>query len=160
MELLKLKTNYKDQFYKSFENNPEHQWIVKNKDVQKCFQLLFDEFRDEHFKFFTKNKVSFIYSHAELSFAVGNLKNEFVVVIFPDLFKMMSTTLITEASATLAHELGHIFYRHHEKAVNRLKAQIEADSFATELGFKEDLKRTLLRFSHLPEVQYRLEFLK
>jgi hypothetical protein len=104
--------------------------------------------------------VSFIYSHAELSFAVGNLKNEYVIVVFPDLFKMMSTTLITEASATLAHELGHIYYKHHERKINRLKAQIEADSFAGQLGFKDDLKRTLFRFSHLKEVQYRLEFLK
>lgn len=160
MEILKSFTNYKDQFYKNFKNNPEHEWIFKNKEVEKCFQLIFDEFKDEHFRYFTKNKVSFIYSHAELSFAVGNLKNEYVIVVFPDLFKMMSTTLITEASATLAHELGHIFYKHHERKINRLKAQIEADSFASQLGFKDDLKRTLLRFSHLKEVQYRLEFLK
>lgn len=156
MEMFKLKTDHKARFFESFKKNSNHQWILSNSKVFQCFEILFDEFTDVHYKFFNKHQVHFIYSHAELSFAVGNLKNESVVVVFPDLYKMMNSTYITEASATLAHELGHIFYRHHERKISKLAAQFEADSFAKELGFKDDLIRTLSQFSHLPEVKMRI----
>lgn len=157
MEFFTMKTDYKSRFYESFKNNPHHKWIYSNPKVLQCFEILFDEFKPEHFHFFYKHQVHFIYSHAELSFAVGNLKNESVVVIFPDLYKMMNSSLITEACATLAHELGHVYHQHHKRKILSIDAQIEADQFALKLGFKEDLKRTLNRFSHLNEVQIRLK---
>lgn len=157
MELFTLKADHKTRFYQNFKQNPQHQWIFANPKVLQCFEILFDEFGEEHFKFFTKHQVHFIYSHAELSFAVGNLKNESVVVVFPDLYKMMNTTLITEASATLAHELGHVFHQHHKRKLSSIDAQLEADQFAVTLGFKDDLKSTLMRFSHLKEIQLRLK---
>lgn len=157
MELFTLKTDHKARFYENFKKNPHHQWIFANPKVLQCFFILFDEFQEIHFKFFNKHQVHFIYSHAELSFAVGNLKNESVVVVFPDLYKMMNSTLITEASATLAHELGHVYHQHHKRKLPNIDAQVEADRFASGLGFREDLKSTLMRFSHLKEIQYRLK---
>lgn len=157
MEFFKAKTDYRARFTHEFKTNPHHRWIFQHLKASQCFQILFDEFNENHFKFFSNHKVHFIYSHAELSFAVGNLKNESVVVIFPDLFKMMCSSLITEASATLAHELGHIYLKHHERKITGIAAQIEADHFALSLGFKEDLIRTLEQYNFLEEIQIRIK---
>ncbi len=160
MDLFTTITDPKTRFIELFTKNPSHQWIFTHPKVHQCFQILFEEFSKEHLKYFTKHQVHFIYSHAELSFAVGNLKNESVVVIFPDLFKMMNSTLITEASATLAHELGHIYNKHHERKIDKLEAQFEADYFAWQLGFGEDLITTLHRFDEISEVKIRIKRLQ
>ncbi len=157
MNLFKTKLSAKEEFIRAFRSNIEHHWIIKNPKVLKCFELLFQEFREEHFKFFTKTKVSFVFSYAELSFSVGNLKNEYVVVIFPDLFAQINTGMMPEVCATLAHELGHIYCHHHQRKISALQAQYEADQFAVSLGFREELIFTLKRYAHLEDVQKRLE---
>ncbi len=154
------KTDSKKAFYEYFLRNPDHDWIAKNPKILKCFHILFNEFSEEHYRFFLKKKVTFLFSYAELSFTVGNLEKEYIVVVFPDLYKKMSTSLITEACATLAHELGHIYHAHHEKKISKIESQLEADRFAVNLGFKEDLIKVLLPYAHLDEVKVRLKHLK
>ena len=68
------------------------------------------------------------------------------IFIFPDLLKKLSCVDNGQGLAILAHEMGHLFYEHSKKGTPELKAQIEADDFAFQLGLGEELCEVLSNF--------------
>jgi hypothetical protein len=161
MELIKkIFTDYRSKFLRDFLENPHHQWILDNPNIKRCFLTLFMDLKDEHVKYLSKRKVHFLFSQGEMSVAVTHQKNESIIVVFPDLYKLMISSLMPYAQATLAHEIGHIYGRHSERSITAMNAQIEADQFAIDIGYGEDLYLTLKNYEDLPEVKERLKIIK
>ena len=70
--------------------------------------------------------------------------------------QILRSPSIYHGIAILAHELGHIYYQHTEQKIDTLKAQIEADDFAFELGLGEELQEILLDHVHSVDCRVRI----
>lgn len=140
-----------------FFNNPNHFWINYNPVLKRIFNLFLDSFPDFAVKFFAKDaKINFIKSSGELALCVSGKKREPVILLFPDLVKLLHSAQFGQALSVLAHELGHIYYRHGDREISSIDSQYEADKFACELGYKEDLIFFLNNNSSNAECQLRL----
>ena len=132
-----------------FINDDNHHWIKSSPHIKKAMVILIDEMNEKHVEFFLTHKTFLINCHAHLSCAIGSTKNHHLILVFPELLTLLKSSSFLQGLAVLAHELGHIYYQHTEKKVDSLKAQIEADDFAFELGFGDELKQVLLEHVHI-----------
>lgn len=132
-----------------FINDDNHAWIKSNPHIKKAIILLIDEMKEAHVDYFLEHKTFLITCHAHLSCAIGRTKNHHLILVFPELMTLLKSSNFLHGLAILAHELGHIYYQHTEKKIDSLIAQIEADSFAWDLGFGEELKDVLLEHVHI-----------
>lgn len=134
----------KEKLIDKLLNDPNHDWIKNDKIMSRSFIELWAQLKLHHIEFFLKNEVFFIKCNALLSCAIGKTGNHQLILVFPDLIKILRSASPDHGLAILAHELGHIYYQHTEFKIETLKAQIEADDFAFELGFGEELQDILL----------------
>jgi len=134
----------KENFISEFINHPNHQWIKADKRIEKAILILLNEFKQNHIDVLNKNKTYLIPCEAHLSCAIGKTKEDHLILVFPELITLLKSASFHHGIAILAHEFGHIFYQHTENKVETLTAQIEADDFAFELGYGEELQEILL----------------
>jgi len=134
----------RETFIKKFLNEPDHQWIVQDQYIKRAIENLLVSLSDEHIHFFSKNKTFLIPCRAHLSCAIGKTNNNHLILVFPELIKLLKSGSSAHGLAVLAHEFGHIFHQHTENKIDTLQAQIEADQFALDLGYGEELQEILL----------------
>ena len=82
-----------------------------------------------------------------------------VIIVFPELKKFLGAPFPGWAHAVLAHEFGHLYHEHGKKWIDPLEAQVEADSFAIELGHMEQLANFLEERPESIEKRTRLSYL-
>lgn len=153
----KSKLNSNEHYVNLFFSNPNHQWIKDNAFLHRAFKILINSLDISHLHLFTVTyPTHFIQCDSLLSCAVGKTGNEQLILIFPDLIKRLSSVNVYQGISVLAHELGHIYHQHTEKKVESLKAQIEADNFALDIGFGEELQEVLLEHSHHLDCRVRI----
>jgi Txe/YoeB family toxin of Txe-Axe toxin-antitoxin module len=148
----------KEDFIKKFLNERDHQWIKEDQYVKRAIENLLESMTDEHIQFFSKNKTFLIPCQAHLSCAIGKTNNNHLILVFPELIKLLKSGSSTHGMAVLAHEFGHIFHQHTENKIETLVAQIEADQFAFDLGFGEELQEILL--DHTSSIDCRVRVAK
>lgn len=146
----------KEMFKKNFLNHPNHQWINEDKMIKRSFEILIDSLQDQHIQFFHKHETYFIPCQAHLSCAIGKTGNNHLILVFPELMQLLKSGSAFHGIAILAHELGHVFHQHTEFRVETLKAQIEADKFAFDLGFGEELEEVLMDHVHSIDCRVRI----
>lgn len=146
----------KERFAKSFLNDPNHRWIAEDKLIRRGVVLLIDALKEKHLDFFSKHPTYFIPCQAHLSCAIGRTQNHHLILVFPELMQILRSASIHHGIAILAHELGHIYYQHTENKIDTLLAQIEADDFAFELGFGEELQEILLEHASSIDCRVRI----
>ncbi len=146
----------KDDFIKQFFSENDHQWILEDHYVKRAIEILLRSLSNEHIKFFTKNKTFMIPCQAHLSCAIGKTNNNHLILVFPELIKLLKSGSSTHGLAVLAHELGHIYHQHTENKIDTLVAQIEADQFAFDLGFGEELQEILLDYNTSVDCRVRI----
>lgn len=161
MELLKKFTRSKTpltskEFLESFLKDANHRWIAEDRQITRVVSMLIDSLSQEHRNFFSKHPTYFIPCQAHLSCAIGRTQNHHLILVFPELMQMLKSASSLHAAAILAHELGHIFYQHTENRIDTLQAQIEADDFALQLGFGEELQEILLDHAYSVDCRVRI----
>ena len=156
LNLLKNKKNSKQDFINDFMDDQNHSWIHNNKSIKKAFEILLNGLKKEQIEFFQKHKTYFIPCEAKLSCAIGSTKNNHLVLIFPELKKILQSPSIYHGIAILAHELGHIYHQHTEYKIETLTAQLEADEFAFKLGYGEELQEVLLENNFSTDCKIRI----
>ncbi|MDD4975343.1 MAG: M48 family metalloprotease [Bacteriovorax sp.] len=149
-----LKEGLKDDFKKTFLRNANHQWILEDRVTKRSIETLLDSLSSKHIQFFTKHPTFMIPCQAHLSCAIGRTQNHHLILVFPELIQLLKSASAFHAIAILAHELGHIYHQHTEQKIDTLTAQIEADQFAFDLGFGEELQEVLL--DHVNSVDCRV----
>jgi hypothetical protein len=154
--MLHLFTQTKDNFIKKFLSENDHKWIFENAHLKRAIENLLQSMSDEHIKFFSKNKTYLIPCQAHLSCAIGKTNNNHLILVFPELIKLLKSGSCSHGMAVLAHEFGHIFHQHTENKIETLQAQIEADQFAFDLGFGEELQEILLDHAHDVDCRVRI----
>ncbi len=137
-------------------NDPNHEWIKNDRIMARSFIDLWAKLKPQHVQFFLKNDVFFIKCNALLSCAIGKTGEHQLILVFPDLVKILKSASPDHGLAILAHELGHIYYQHTEFKIETLKAQIEADDFAFELGLGEELQDILLDHNDSMDCKVRI----
>lgn len=148
-----LKTK-RENFLKSFLSDANHRWINEDRLIKRGVMLLIEALEERHLDFFTKHPTYLIPCQAHLSCAIGRTQNHHLILVFPELTQILRSASSIHGVAILAHELGHIYYQHTENKIDTLQAQIEADDFAFQLGFGEELQEILL--DHVYSVDCRV----
>ena len=146
----------KKDFKNSFLNDPNHQWMNQDTFTKRSISLLLDSMTEEHIAFFSKHPTFMIPCQAHLSCAIGRTQNHHLILVFPELIQLLKSASAFHGIAILAHELGHIYHQHTEQKIDTLTAQIEADQFALDLGFGEELQEVLLDHVHSVDCRVRI----
>jgi hypothetical protein len=137
-----------------------HEWIKSDLPLKRSFQTLIDSFSDKTAHFFNESApLLFVAASGTLACSLNASHEENIIIVFPDLHRMLRSSSPSHGIAVLAHELGHIFYEHSRKKIPPLKAQIQADRFAFELGFAEELRDILLDYPDSEDCRLRLYYL-
>lgn len=140
---------------------PEHQWIAAN-------GLLLDRIAGflcqlppvDLATILDERRLLLLYCNQKMSCAFYQFAAREVVLVFPELKSLLLSSQYLEGYAILAHELGHIALGHSQKTIAPLTAQLEADRYASDLGFGEELFR-VLRLEHPgDEIRERLAALR
>jgi hypothetical protein len=152
-----LKTK-RENFLKSFLSDGNHRWINEDRLIKRGVTILIESLEEKHLDFFTKHPTYLIPCQAHLSCAIGRTQNHHLILVFPELTQILRSASSVHGIAILAHELGHIFYQHTENKIDTLQAQIEADDFAFQLGFGEELQEILL--DHISSIDCRVRISK
>ncbi len=146
----------KKEFIENFLGDKNHQWITTDKNTRRCIEILLNSLSDKQVQFFTKHPTYLIPCQAHLSCAIGKTGNHHLILVFPELVQLLKSASAFHGIAILAHELGHVFHQHTENKIDTLTAQIEADHFAYELGFGEELQEVLLDHVHSVDCRVRI----
>jgi hypothetical protein len=146
----------KKEFKKSFFSDANHQWISEDKNTRRSVEILLDSLSEKHIQFFLKHPTYLIPCQAHLSCAIGKTGNHHLILVFPELVQLLKSASAFHGIAILAHELGHIYHQHTEMKTETLQAQIEADQFALQLGFGEELQEVLLDHVHSIDCRVRI----
>ena len=72
---------------------------------------------------------------------------------------MLTKTFDGWARAVLAHEVGHIMLEHSENSDDPMEAQVDADTFACDMGYLDQLESFLHEQPETVEKRVRLTFL-
>jgi len=138
---------------------PQHMWILEDRYI-KANILSFIELLPNHAiaYFMEKGELNLMLlpSCGRFGLALSAPKNRHFVVMFPELMQSLKSLSPERAWCMLAHELGHLYYRHSWKKMDPIEAQIEADAFAMDLGLAGELENFLLEQPESVEKRVRL----
>ena len=150
----------RQKYLERFFSAPFHQWINENKYYRRAFQVLIESFPSSVLDHFDQDRpIIFVQASGKYSCALSASLKYHIIVVFPDLCQMLKSGAPTRGMAILAHELGHLFYNHSPQRISPLKAQMEADKFAFDLGFGHELQDILLDYPQSHDCQMRIEYL-
>ncbi len=150
-----LKT-IKEDFKNKFLKDANHQWMCEDRITKRSIEILLDSMTQKQIHFFNKHPTFMIPCQAHLSCAIGRTQNHHLILVFPELIQLLKSASAFHGVAILAHELGHIYHQHTEHKIDTLTAQIEADQFAFDLGFGEELQEVLLDHVHSVDCRVRI----
>lgn len=151
---------WKDQFFQKIMTNPSHEWIRRESSFLRAFRILVDSFNPKAMKLVRGRENILFYPCTGVMGAAfsGDAKNH-VVILYPDLLKMLKSGIFMVGIGALAHEIGHIALNHSGRNIGRVQAQMEADYFSFLLGFGEELQYFLSQHQEDHEITARLRAL-
>lgn len=148
----------REKFLKYFFSMPEHDWIISDKYIMANLHDFFDHIPLKHINyFFADRPVYFVLSSGKYSCSVEHC-NDRVIIVFPELYRLLKSSFDGYAKAILAHELGHLYQSHANKSISILEAQVEADTYAINLGLASQLAEFLEEQPESIEKRVRLSF--
>jgi hypothetical protein len=123
-----------------FLSLPEHGWIRQNPALLRRVAGFFSQLPAQDLDaLFGSNRLLLLYSNGKMSCAFHQFQGREVVLIFPDLRRLLLSAQFGQGYAILAHEVAHVLLGHSRKKIAPLQAQLEADRYASDLGFGEEL---------------------
>jgi hypothetical protein len=155
--LLNLKKNLRSDFIKKFYEKDYHQWLNSERQLKRSVTMILEALPQKCLKHFTKHPLVVVKNRGDMACAFSSKTKINVLVIFPDLQKLMNSPLWVHAVAVLAHEIGHLYHNHSDRNISMMDAQYEADLFAAEIGFSSELMEVLGDYPYSEEVQLRLK---
>ena len=123
-----------------FLRRPEHRWILTDEPFRDSLVELLCGFPESHLRrVLAEERLLLLFCNQRMSCALYPYENRSMVLVFPDLYQLMNSAHYHQAHAILAHELGHVFHRHAKVRISPIDAQLEADRYAFERGYGEEL---------------------
>ncbi len=140
-------------------NQEEHRWIKENNYVNAHFLDFLERLpRKVLQNVFIEKMTLFVRSSGRFSCAVTSFQQN-IIIIFPEVYNLMTKPYDAWAKAVLAHEVGHIHLNHSEKTEAPRENQVDADTFACECGYLEEIESFLHEQPESIEKRVRLSFI-
>lgn len=159
MRKLVKKEMSRDELVQFVLSQEEHRWISENQYVQAHFHDFLERLpRRVLQKVFVEKMTLFVRSSGRFACSVSTLQQN-VIIIFPEVYNLLTKTYDGWAKAVLAHEVGHLFLDHTETSDDPMEAQVDADTFACEMGYLEELESFLHEQPESIEKRVRLTFI-
>lgn len=145
----------------AFLRQPEHAWILRDEPFRNGLIELLCTLPLADLRLLLENeRLLLLYCNQRMSCALYPYEGRAVILVFPELHRLMSSAQFLQAHAVLAHELGHVFHRHAKIKIGSLQAQLEADRYAWDRGLGEELIAVLEAEADSPETRRRIEELR
>ena len=140
-------------------NQEEHRWICENRYVKVHFLDFLERLPKRILEeiFLTKMTL-FVRSNGKYSCAVTSFQQN-IIIVFPEVFTLLTKPYDGWAKAVLCHEVGHIHLNHAEKTDDPMENQVDADTFTCDMGYLEELESFLHDQSESVEKRVRLSFI-
>ena len=136
-----------EQIIANIFSHPSNSWTLQSKHILRPLMELFDHLSLSQKQGLEKGgEIIFQQVSGQFSCTVQQPPNAHVILLFPELIRLLTSVNNARGLAILAHELGHIYHQHHKKNLPTLEAQIEADDFAYHAGLGHDLVEVLLSY--------------
>lgn len=136
-----------------------HHWIRENKYIASTFEEMIDSMPLWSLEKWSKlGRIIFLSSSGKYSNALYNVQAH-VIIVYPELMRLLRSTAMSSSLAILLHEMGHLIHEHAKKGTDPLQAQIEADLFAAQAGYFEEIEQILLEQPESIEKRARLSYL-
>jgi hypothetical protein len=135
---------------------PEHAWIARDQALLRSLAGFFALLPVQDLTTLEKRGLLLLYCNQRLSAAFHQFEGREIVMIFPELRRLLTSAQYHHGYAVLAHELGHVLKGHSRKAVDPMVAQLEADAFARDLGLGDDLRDVLSLEEPCEETRIRI----
>jgi hypothetical protein len=146
----------REAFMVNFFSDERHSWLAQDRYTKSALEELFEKIPSKTLnKIMRKYPVVMVPSSGKFSCSVGRMK-EHVIVLFPEVVLGLKSCNPKQSQAIIAHEIGHIMMGHFEVGVDPLDAQVQADVFACELGYLEEIESFLLDQPESVEKRVRL----
>ena len=140
-------------------NKVEHSWIKQNAYVNAHMTDFLERLPMRVLKkMFYDTDTIFARSSGKFACAVSSLEQN-IIIIFPQIYNLLTKTHDGWSKAVLAHEVGHIYLGHTETMEDPMEAQVDADNFACDMGYLEELEAFLHDQPESVEKRVRLTFL-
>jgi hypothetical protein len=149
----------KDQFIREFFEYEINTWILKLPMVLISFKTLFYALDESSIKILKGKKIFTLTSQGLWASTVNPQKDIYLIIIFPNLLKLLNSKNYLQGVAVLAHELGHILLEHYKGELSPIEEQFEADDFAAKVGFKKELVEFLSLYPNSKECKLRIKIL-
>lgn len=155
----KKKMPSKALFQANFFTDSNHDWIISSKEYLKCFTLLFEFLDDSFYYYFETNNKKLLFHpiNGHLSSALNDTNEYNIILIYPELLKILKSASHLRGIAVLAHEIGHIILNHSKQTISKIEAQLEADNYVIKIGLGEELIDILSEYKNDPVVQTRIK---
>jgi len=144
-------------FQANFFNLPYHSWITESKALKRAFFILFDSLNEQLLSILMKKKLICLRSYGVLACTLSIPPQSDVLIVYPDLIKLLNSASLMHGVSILAHELGHIILDHSHNDLNPVLAQLEADAIAFEMGFGKELMEQIKSFPTSYEYKLRIK---
>jgi hypothetical protein len=143
-----------------FLKQPEHAWICENRNLLRSLALFLNSLPlEDLITAIEKRRLLLLYCNQRMSCSFHQFEGREIILIFPDLYRLLCSARNLEGHAVLAHEVAHVLYGHTRNAISPLQAQLEADAYALGLGLGEELSSVLLEEEPSEEISARLSAL-
>ena len=158
MKRLIKKELTKDQMIDYVLNQDEHRWIHDDRYCVAHFTDFLERLPQRVLKKVFYDKITtFVPSSGRFACSVSSLQQN-VIIIFPEVYKLLTKTYDGWAKAVLSHEIGHLYLDHSEIREDPMEAQVDADNFAMDMGYLEELESFLHEQPESVEKRVRLSF--
>ena len=142
------KTNCTHQEFKQrFIQNPFNLWLLEQKNLLRSIFELVDLFNKDHLnRLLAGNEIVFLLASGEYACTINPPENTHLILVFPELRRLLSNVDNERGLAVLAHEIGHLYHQHYLRDISTIESQIEADDFAFQCGLGHGLVEVLLNY--------------
>lgn len=151
-----LRTKWIEKFFR----RSEHSWISNDHRLNRAFRWMWEVIPFSAIEYLSSSTPTlFVFSSGRLSGTYHQAEGQHIILIFPDLLKLLRAADPAWGVATLVHEVGHVLENHSGKNHDPIQAQIEADAWVVRSGLDKELESILLTLPESVEKRIRLSAL-
>ena len=121
----------------------QHDWIRADRYVHESFKELLDNIPKKFYKALIEQDMIFLRGKGQWALAFESIPNTKFVIIFDELYRSLRSGAPRLGQAVIAHEIGHLIHGHSNMHIDKLEAQVQADRFALDIGYGEELAEVI-----------------
>jgi hypothetical protein len=157
--LLKKRKIQRQDIYHLIFSVSAHEWIIENRFIKASITDFLDQFNEDIlYRCFVLKSTLITKASGAYALSINQSIHD-TIICFPEVVNSLASMNPSDGQAVLAHELGHIYHEHSGKRISPIQAQIEADKFAMENGFYEQLENFLLAQPESTEKRIRITYM-